>query len=461
MPREKIGRTADEATLRKNRSEVRQLDLGLEPSDAHRLYEEVCSKRTLERAFRKVKGNQGAPGPDGENLEEFEEDLESRLNQLREDLEGWTYQPSPVRRVVIPKPGGGERLLGVANVRDRIVQQAVTMVLEPLFEPGFSDHCYGYRPGRSQRDAVAEAQKHVGEGKQWVVDLDLERFFDTVNHDRVIHLLRGKVKDRRMIRLVALTLRSGIWIDGKVERSREGLHQGSPLSPLLSNVVLHELDEELERRGLHFVRYADDCNVFVRSRKAAERVLAKLTRFIEGQLKLKVNRTKSKAALSSAVKLLGMTVLAGGIVAISAASMAKAKAAVKDMVPRSGKAPLEAQIERVNQWYRGWVGYYAMGEYPSQLKAIEARIRVRFRLQFVKNHKRKRYLKRKLVKRGIRPQTAHREVYLRNHGRWRLAHTFGVAQAWSALWFRQQGLLTFSGEDRSHWKSLADYPKLL
>jgi len=417
-------------------------------------------KRTLERAFRKVKANQGAPGPDGESIEEFEADLEARLDQLRKELESWSYQPSPVRRVVIPKPGGGERLLGIANVRDRIVYQAMAMMMGPLFEPGFSDHCYGYRPGRSQRDAVAEAQKHVGEGKQWVVDLDLERFFDTVNHDRVLHLLRNKVKDRRMIRLVAMILRSGIWIDGKVERSREGLHQGSPLSPLLSNIVLHELDEELEKRGLDFVRYADDCNVFVCSRKAAERVLDKLTRFIEGKLKLKVNRTKSKTGLSSVVKFLGITVLAGGIVAISAASMTKAKAAVKELVPRSGKAPLETQIERVNQWYRGWVGYYAMSEYPSQLRVIEARIRVRFRLQFIKNHKRKKHLVRKLVKRGIRRQTAYREVYTRNHGRWRLAHTFGVARAWSALWFRQQGVLTFSGESRSHWQSREAYPKL-
>jgi len=346
---------------------VGQLDLGLESSDRRRLFEEVCLKRTLERAFRKVKANRGAPGPDGETLEEFEQDLENGLNQLRDELVGWRYRPGPVRRVVIPKPGGGERLLGVANVRDRIVQQAMVMVIEPLFEPDFSDHSYGFRPGRSQREAIARAKEHVGEGREWVVDLDLERFFDTVNKDRVIHLLRSKVEDRRVIRLVALTLRSGIWIDGKVEKSRVGLPQGSPLSPLLSNIVLHELDVELERRGLHFVRYADDCNVFVSSQKAAERVLEKLTRFIEGKLKLKVNRTKSKTGLSSTVKFLGMTVLAGGMVAISAGAMTKAKAKVKELIPRSGKAPLEVQIEIVNQWYRGWAEYFAMGEYPSQL----------------------------------------------------------------------------------------------
>ena len=223
-----------------------QLDLGLERSDAHRLHEEVCLGRTLERAFRKVKANRGAPGPDGETLEAFGRDLETGLEKLRKELTGWSYQPGPVRRVVIPKPGGGERLLGVANVRDRVVQQAMVMVLEPLFEPGFSDHSYGFRPGRSQRDAIAKAKAHVGEGRKWVVDLDLERFFDTVNHDRVIHLLKRQVKDRRMIRLVGLTLRSGIWADGKVEKSREGLPQGSPLSPLLSNIVLDELDGELE-----------------------------------------------------------------------------------------------------------------------------------------------------------------------------------------------------------------------
>ena len=438
-----------------------QLDLELELNDAHRLYEEVCRKRTLRRAFKKVKANQGAPGPDGETLEQFERGLEGGLEKLREELTGWTYQPGPVRRVVIEKPGGGERLLGVANVRDRIVQQAMVMVMGPLFEPGFSDHSYGYRPGRSQRDAIARATGHVGAGKEWVVDLDLERFFDTVNHDRVIHLLRNKVKDRRMIRLVGLTLRSGIWIDGKVEKSRVGLSQGSPLSPLLSNIVLDELDEELEKRGLDFVRYADDCNVFVRSEKAAERVLAKLTRFIEEKLKLKVNRTKSKTGLSSTVKFLGMTVLAGGMVAISAGSMTRAKAEVKERLPRSAKAPLEVQIENVNRWYRGWAEYYAMSEYPGQLKTIEARIRVRFRLQFIKNHKRKKYLVRKLVKRGIRRTTAYREVYLRNHGRWRLAHTYSVAQAWSEGWFKEQGLITVSREKRDHWKSLRAYPNLL
>ena len=273
-------------------------------------------------------------------------------------------------------------------------------------------------------------------------------------------MLRNKVEDRRLIRLVALTLRSGVWIDGKVEKSRVGLPQGSPLSPLLSNIVLHELDEELERRGLHFVRYADDCNVFVSSRKAAERVLEKLTRFIEGKLKLKVNRTKSKTGLSSTVKFLGMTVLAGGMVAISAGAMTKAKAKVKELIPRSGKAPLEVQIENVNQWHRGWAEYFAMGEYPSQLRAIEARIRVRFRLQFIKNHKRKKHLVRKLVKRGLRREVAFREVYLRNHGRWRLAHTFGVGRAWPEPWFRQQGVVTVSGQHRSHWQSLQAYPRL-
>jgi RNA-directed DNA polymerase len=438
-----------------------QLDLRLELNDAHRLYEEVCLKRTLRRAFKKVKVNQGAPGSDGETLDQFECDLETELEKLRDELTGWTYQPGPVRRVVIPKPGGGERLLGVANVRDRVVQQAMVMVMEPLFEPSFSDHSYGFRPGRSQRDAIAQAKEHVGSGKEWVVDLDLERFFDTVNHDRVIHLLRSKVKDRRMIRLVGLTLRSGVWIEGKVEKNREGLPQGSPLSPLLSNIVLDELDGELEKRGLNFVRYADDCNVFVCSEKAAERVLEKLTRFIEEKLKLKVNRTKSKAGLSSAVKFLGMTVLAGGMVAISAASMAKAKAKVKELLPRSGKAPLEAQIENVNRWYRGWAEYYAIGEYPGQLKAIEARIRVRFRLQFIKNHKRKKYLVRKLAKRGIRPATAYREVYLCNRGRWRLAHTYSVAQAWTEGWFREQGLITVSREKRTHWKSSKAYPNLM
>jgi len=454
-----MGMAAKTGTQSKG-SRMEQLTLGLEQPDTTRLFDEVAALPILKVAFKKVKKNRGTPGPDGQTIEAFASEEDVHLETLRSELTGWTYQPGPVRRVVIPKPDGGERLLGVPNVRDRVVQQAMKIVLEGLYEPIFSEHSHGFRPGRSQRTALHEAQGYVREGKEWVVDLDLERFFDTVNHDRLIHLLRQRVEDKRIIRLIGLTLRSGVWTEGVVEHQQEGQPQGSPLSPLLSNIILSELDEELESRGLRFVRYADDANIFVGSEKAAKRVLENVSKFIEKKLKLKVNRTKSQVALSRGVKFLGMTILAGGVMAISAGAMSKAKAKLRELVPRGGRAPLEVQIEAVNKWYRGWVGYYAMGEYPSQLKTIEARMRARFRVQFVKNHKRKKHLLRKLRARGMRYGTAYREVYTKNHGRWRLAHTMSVNQAWSIHWFDDQGLLTFSDEQRPHWQEIKAYPVL-
>lgn len=440
--------------------EAEQSSLGL-TKDGNRLYEDVISRGTLEYAFYRVKANRGKPGPDGVTIEEFERDLEGNLKALREELLLKKYQPGPMRRVSIPKPDGGERHLSIPNVRDRIVQQAIAWELLPFFEPEFSESSFGYREGRGQKDAVAAAKTYVAEGREWVVDMDLEKFFDTVNHDRVIHLVREKVKDRRLLKLIALMLRSGIEIDGKVAASRIGLPQGSPLSPLLSNIVLTPLDKELERRGLGFVRYADDVNLFVRSEKAAQRVLESVSDFIERKLKLKVNRTKTRVAKSGQVKFLGMTLLAGGIVVISLGSMKKAQEKVRELVPRSGTGGFERQLAKVNLWYRGWSAYYSMTEYPSQLKKIEANLRMRFRLQFIKNHKRKKHLVRKLKKRGIKGGTAYRSVYLGNKGRWRLAHCAAVNFAWNPAWFELQGFETRSGDQMEHWRPLSEHPRLL
>jgi RNA-directed DNA polymerase len=363
---------------------MEQLSLGLSnQEEGARLFEEVHALPRLELAFKKVRANGGSAGPDGVSVEQFEEQLSDNVSQLEAELKSRSYQPGPVRRVSIPKPNspsGGERHLGIANVRDRVVQQSILMALNPYFDPRFSKSSYGFREGRSQRGAIEAARSHVANGKEWVVDLDLEKFFDTVNHDRVLHLIREKVSDRRLLKVIALTLRSGVEIDGKVEKSTIGLPQGSPLSPLLSNVVLDRLDKELEKRGLDFVRYADDANIFVGSQKAAERILASVTKYIEQKLKLRVNRDKSQTALSKTVKFLGMTMLAGGLAMISIGAMKKAKEKVKELIPRSGRGSIETQVERVNLWYQGWSGYYAMTNYPSQLKQIEANIRMRFRL---------------------------------------------------------------------------------
>ena len=432
-----------------------QLDLAIRDKDAgERLFEEVYAHPRLERAFNKVKANKGVAGVDEVSIEDFEENLQENLAEIHSQLKGRKYKPSPVLRVSIPKPNGGERHLGIPTVRDRIVQYSITMALEPWFEPEFSESSYGFRPNRSQKGAIAEAKKHVSNGKEWVVDLDLEKFFDTVNHDRVLHLIREKVTDRRLIKLIALFLRSGVEVDGNLEKSVIGLPQGSPLSPLLSNIVLHQLDLELEARKLDFVRYADDANIFVGSKKAAERILASVTKFIEGKLKLKVNQDKSQAALSKHVKFLGMTILAGGIAMISMSSMKNAKTTVKELIPRSGKMSFEKQVERVNRWYVGWYGYYSMTHYPNQLKQIEAHTRMRFRLQFLKNYKRKKHIMRAVCKRGVKRKTAFRAIYEKNAGRWKLAHDFAVNNAWSPAWFTQQGLEIRSLEELDHWEDI-------
>ncbi len=271
------------------------------------LFERVCSLEELKLAFESVKKNQGAAGIDGITIDQFEENLSEELVKLKRELESWTYYPNPVRRVEIPKPQGGVRELGIPCIRDRVVQSSVKAILEPIFDPLFSEHSYGFRPKRNQRQAVEAAQKFVQSGKEYVVDIDLSKFFDRVCHDRLIHRLRQQVSDNRILRLIGISLRSGVLKDGLVSRTSEGTTQGSPLSPLLSNVVLDELDKELESRGLSFCRFADDCNIFVGTQKAANRVMQSVTKFIEKRLRLVVNQQKSKVALSRYVRFLGMT----------------------------------------------------------------------------------------------------------------------------------------------------------
>jgi group II intron reverse transcriptase/maturase len=415
-------------------------------------FEKLCSLDYLETGFKAVKKNKGAPGIDGITIEEFEENLSKELIRLKWELENWKYEAQPVRRVEIPKPGrnAGVRLLGVPCVRDRVVQATLKLILEPIFEATFSDSSYGFRPGRNQRQAVEAARSIAANGKEHVVDIDLSKFFDRVHHDRLIHRLSKQIPDKRILRLIGMTLRSGVMKDGLYSASSEGTVQGGPLSPLLSNVVLDELDKELERRGLSFCRYADDCNIFVGSAKAAERVMASIGKFIENRLKLKINREKSKVALSKYVKFLGMTIVAGALF-ISTVSMQRAMAKVKELTPRGSHMRLEATIERINQWYVGWSGYYRMTYAPSQLRRIEAHLRRRLRSRLVDHQKKRRYLVDKLVKRGVKRQIAAKTVFS-NKGRWALSHTYAVERAYPNRWFiKEMGLKIRSDKGYAHW----------
>lgn len=436
---------------------MEQRSLKLTYSD--NLFKEILSEDQLRIAYKAVRSNKGSPGIDQVSVEQYGENLESNLRELIAEVKTWKYRPMPVRRVRIPKPGSNKvRLLGIPCVKDRVLQYSIKMSLEPIYEEKFSDNSYGFRPGRNQRQAVDKAKELVNSGKDWIVDIDLERFFDTISHDRLIYLLGQEIKDKRLLRLIGNTLRSGILDAGELIASEEGAVQGSPLSPLLSNVVLHELDTELENRGLSFCRFADDSNVFVSSRKAAERVLESITKFIEKKLKLRVNRDKSQVAPSHKVKFLGMTI-ACAMMLISKVSMTRAMEKVRELTPRRSHLSLEHQIEKINRWYVGWSSYYSMTETPSQLKSVEAHMRRRLRAQLIRNQKRRRHLDNKLIKMGVRRVLAHKTVYS-NDGVWKLSHTSATEQAWSKSWFTQMGLKTISQTSKAHWQPLKVWVKL-
>jgi len=442
---------------RHERSEMGEIN---QTNNQENLFERICSIEELERAFAAVRRNRGAPGVDGVTVQEFEKNLPQELAQLKKELESWSYEPGPVRRVEIPKPvGQGVRLLGIPNVRDRVLQASIKAILEPIFEPIFSSHSYGFRPGRNQRQAVESAQRIVQSGKEYIVDIDLASFFDRVHHDRLIHRLSLFIQDKRVLRLIGMTLRSGVMKDGIVTATQEGTTQGSPLSPLLSNVVLDELDKELGSRGLEFCRFADDCNVFVKSQKAAERVMKSVTRFIEGKLKLAVNRQKSKVALSKDVKFLGMTIIAG-TVAISSKSIRRAMDKVKTLTPRGTFQTIEQTMKKVNRWYVGWATYYKMTQYPSQLASIEAHIRRRLRSRIVSQQKKRRHLFEKLLKHGVPRRLAAGTVFS-NRKRWALSHTRAVERAFPNCWFIQTlGQKIASTENLPHWFNLKAWIKL-
>lgn len=424
------------------------------------LFDQLCSTLYLSIGFEQVKKNKGKPGIDGISIVDFEAGLDEELSRLQQELCSWTYKPMPVRRVEIPKPGGkGVRLLGIPTVRDRVVQATMKRLLEPIFEPHFSPHSYGFRPGRSQHQAVQAGQRIVNSGKPYVVDIDLSKFFDRIHHDRLIARMGQRISDKRILRLVGTMLRSGVMINGVVNPSKEGAMQGGPLSPLLSNIVLDELDQELEKRGLEFCRFADDCNIFVKSQKAADRVMEKVSQFIEKKLKLKVNQEKSQVARSDVVKFLGFTVVKGTI-AIAHKALRAAMSKVKTLIPRGTYQTLDATLKEVNQWYVGWSNYYSLTNYPSQLKKIEAHIRRRLRSRLVYQQKRKRHLYRNLINRGVSRGHAAKTVFS-NNKRWALSNSFAVTKAYPNSWFinvKRQEIR--SNRELEHWFEVSEWISL-
>ena len=419
--------------------------LNVSATDFGQLLEAVATPANLATALLNVVRNKGAPGVDGRSVKEVLGSARSLLPRLQRALLDGTYQPGDVRRVWIPKPGGGQRGLGIPNVVDRWVQQAVLQVLEPIFEPTFHASSHGFRPARGAHTAIAEAKEYVSDGLGIVVDIDLSKFFDRVHHQRLLSRLGQRITDSRVLKLIGRMLKAKVVLpDGTRVSTDEGTPQGGPLSPLLSNVVLDEFDQELARRGLRFVRYADDCNIFVRSERAGHRVMNSIRRFLEGRLRLLVNEEKSKVARPEEIHFLGFrlrrTPESGRVeVHVSARTKERMDAKIRELTPRNMGRSLEWAFARLNSYLRGWSSFFRIctTENVRMLRRWDAHIRRRLRAILVRRMKRPRFLLRHLLERGASDRSAKHTAYCRR-GPWYKSHTHAVEVAYRNAWFHER-----------------------
>jgi RNA-directed DNA polymerase len=407
------------------------------------LMEEVCQRDNLVKALKRVKTNQGSPGLDGMEVEELSDYLKANWPQIREQLLLGAYQPQPVKRVKIPKPGGGERPLGIPTVLDRFIQQAVLQVLQRSWDQTFSEQSYGFRPGRSAHQAVSQAQEYIGQGYEYVVDIDLEKFFDRVNHDILMSLVAKRVQDKRVLKLLRAYLNAGVLENGLVSPATEGTPQGGPLSPLLSNLMLDVLDKELERRGHRFVRYADDCNIYVRSQRAGERVMASVSQFLEKKLKLKVNQGKSAVARPGERKFLGFSFTFGETPKrrIAPQSLKRFKLKVRELTRIGRSLNLSSLVERLRLYLIGWRSYFGFCETPSVLNKLDSWIRRRLRMVQWRQWKRGRTRFAELRKRGVNHDLAAKTAGSA-HGPWRLSRSPALSFSLPNSYFISLGLPT-------------------
>jgi RNA-directed DNA polymerase len=420
---------------------------GIESSAiTEQLMEEVCKRENCKQALRRVKANKGSAGVDGMTVQQLAEYLKQHWPAIREQLLNGTYKPQPVRRVEIPKPDGGIRKLGIPTVLDRFIQQAVMQVLQSRWDRTFSDHSYGFRPGRSAHQAVQAAQQYIAAGYRWCVDLDLEKFFDRVSHDKLMARIETRVSDRRLLKLIRLFLKAGVMEGGLVSPVDEGTPQGGPLSPLLSNIVLDEFDRELERRGLRFARYADDCNVYVRSRRAGKRVMESLKRFITTKLKLKVNEQKSAVARPWERKFLGFSFTANREPKrrIAPKAVLRFKEKVRELTRRTRGVKVERMAEELGRYLRGWIGYFGQSQTPSVLQGLEEWTRRRLRSVIWKQWKRGSVRFAELRKRGVGKDLA-AQTAGSAHGPWRLANSPALAFALPNAYFDSLGIPKLTG----------------
>jgi RNA-directed DNA polymerase len=413
----------------------------MEPSnpDVH-LLERVLSSENMQRAWKRVRANKGAPGIDGMTIEKFPDFARLHWDSIRESLLAGTYQPSPVRRVDIPKDTGGTRPLGIPIVLDRLIQQAIAQVLVPIFDPGFSEASYGFRPGRSAQDAVRKVREYIQEGYRTAVDLDLSKFFDTVNHDVLMHRVARRVQDKRLLRLIGKYLRAGVVVNGRLQHTPQGVPQGGPLSPLLANTLLDDLDKELERRGHRFARYADDFVILVKSQRAGERVMQGVQRFLERKLRLKVNPDKSHVARTDDTNFLGFT-FRGGSIRWSEKAFREFKRRVKLLTGRSWFVSMEYRLKELAQYLRGWMNYFGISEYYHPIPEIDHWLRRRLRMCYWKQWRYARTKVRELTKLGTFLRTAI-FVAISRKGPWHLARTLATQTGMTNQWLKDQGLVS-------------------
>lgn len=423
----------------------------------------------LRTAFQKVASNRGAPGPDGQSIEEVRKHLDELLPTLTNELLQGSYTPGAIRRVWIPKAGGGQRGLGIPDVIDRTVQEAVRRVLEPVYEPTFHASSHGFRPGRGCHTAIDEARSYVDDGCEWVVDLDLKQFFDRVSHQRLLGRLAQRVEDKRLLVLVNRWLKANVVMpDGVKVSTDEGLPQGGPLSPLLSNIVLDELDRELDQRGHRFVRYADDCNIYVRSERAGQRVMDSVSRFIERRLRLQVNQDKSAVARTEERHFVGFRLwrepLDGAVeTLLSKRSQERVGAKIVELTPRNWGGSLRACITRINAYLRGWLGHFGIctSQVERTLTGLDAHIRRRLRAIQLRHWKRRRTMARKLIALGVQRRTAWRRIYAGRKSLWALSHDPAVDRGLRNAYFAERGLESVADRWRAKHRAIVAPPQLM
>jgi RNA-directed DNA polymerase len=408
------------------------------------LMESMVERENMKRALKRVEQNRGAAGVDEMEVGQLRSYLRENWAEIKEKLLEGTYKPKPVKRMEIPKPGGGTRLLGIPTVLDRLIQQALLQVLTPVFDPGFSESSYGFRPGRSAHQAVKRAKGHIEEGYEWVVDMDLEKFFDKVNHDILMSRVARKVKDKRVLKVIRAYLTAGVMVEGVRIRTEVGTPQGGPLSPLLANVMLDDLDKELEKRGHRFVRYADDCNIYVRSERAGQRVMSSVANFLEKKLKLKVNKKKSGVDKSQKRKILGFTFWrkkGETRLMLAPETVKRFKSKIRRLTGRTWGISMEERIKHINMYTRGWMSYYHISDMP--MDTLDRWVRRRLKMNLLKQWKKPQTRRRKLIVLGV-PESRVQLISACRRGEWFLSTSKWVNIALCPSFWKAKGYASLS-----------------